>query len=228
MTAAREAITLPVLFLTVALLGGLRIADRVALLPPPLFALVLSVLLLGLLVRCGALAPDRLVRPARPPLANLNGLIVLLAVFVGSAQAFNLVTPESGIPRVLFNLGFLMMLANTTAAAPDRLHVFRSLLVIFGAAFVLKFIVLASLSAPAEGIFTRALRALFEGVTLGSVTQEGLHPATGYVAFFTLMTYFFGLALLPAAQIGGGKSGDRMPVRLRGGSLLPNARNAAG
>lgn len=216
MKAAREAITLPLLFLTVALLGGVRIADRLALLPPPLFALVLSVLLLGLLVRCGALAPDRLMHPARPMLANLNGLIVLLATFVASAQAFNLVTPESGIPRVLFNVGFLVLLANTTAAAPDRLHVFRSLLVIFAAAFVLKFIVLASLSAPAEGMLARALRVLFEGVTLGSVTQDALHPATGYIAFLTLMTYVFGLVLLPAARMDRGMGDDLLPRRQEG------------
>ena len=200
MTAIREAIALPVIFLTVALLGGLRIADRVALLPPPLFALVLSVLLLGLLVRCGALAPDRLMHASRSILANLNGLIVVLAAFLASAQAFNAATPDSGVPRVLFNLAFLVLLANTMAASPDRVRVLRSLLVIFGSAFIVKFIVLAALSSPAEGVFTRALQVLFEGITLGSVTQDVLHPATGYIAFFTLLLYLFGLVLLPATD----------------------------
>ena len=93
MTAAREALALPLVFLTVTLLGGLRIADAVALLPPSLFALVLSVLLLGLLVRCGALAPNRLVHASRSTLANVNGLIVMLAAFLASAQAFNVATP---------------------------------------------------------------------------------------------------------------------------------------
>lgn len=209
MTATREAIALPLVFLTVALLGGLRIADRVALLPPPLFALVLSVLLLGLLVRCGALAPDRLIHASRSTLANLNGLIVLLAAFLASAQAFNVATPESGAPRVLFNLVFLVLLANTIAASPDRVRVLRSLLVIFGSAFIVKFIVLAALSNPAEGLFTRALRVLFEGVTLGSVTQGVFHPATGYIAFCTLMLYLCGLVLLPTAEqaVSGGFDG---------------------
>jgi len=200
MTAIREAIALPLIFLTVALLGGLRIADRVALLPPPLFALVLSVLLLGLLVRCGALAPDRLMHASRSMLANLNGLVVVLAAFLASAQAFNAATPDSGVPRVLFNLAFLVLLANTMAASPDRVRVLRSLLVIFGSAFIVKFIVLAALSSPAEGVFTRALQVLFEGITLGSVTQDVLHPATGYIAFFTLLLYLFGLVLLPATD----------------------------
>ncbi|MBI2189521.1 MAG: hypothetical protein HYU37_20690 [Acidobacteria bacterium] len=209
MTAVREAIALPLLFLTVTLLGGLRIADRAALAPPPLFALVLSVLLLGLLVRCGAFAPLRLLHRSRPLLANVNGLIVVGALFLASAQAFNVATPESGLPRALFNLVFLVLLANTIAAAPDRLRMLRSLLVIFGSAFVVKFIVLAALSQPAETPATRALRILFEGITLGSVTQDVLHPATGYVAFFTLILYLFGLVLLPAADqtVSGGHDG---------------------
>ena len=198
MTAVREAITLPLLFLTVALFGGLRIADRVALVPPPLFALVLSVLALGLLVRARALIPDVLLDARRPPLANLNGVFVVLALFLATAQAFHLSTPESGLPHVLFNVFFVVLLANTLAAAPDRARVLRSLFVILGSGFVLKFIVLASLSNPAETVLARVLRVLFEGVTLGTVTQEVMHPATGYIAFCTLMLYLFGLVLLPA------------------------------
>jgi len=197
MTAAREAIALPITFLTVALLGGLRISDRVALLPPPLFALVLSVLLLALLVRCGALAPERLMHPSRSMLANLNGLVVVLAVFLATAQAFNAATPDSGMPRVLVNIAFLLLLANTMAASPDRVRALRSLLVVFGSAFVVKFVVLSALSQPAQGVFTRAIQMLFEGVTFGSLTQDVPRPLNGYVAFFTLMLYLFGLVLLP-------------------------------
>lgn len=201
MTAVREAIALPLLFLTVALFGGLRIAERVALVPPPLFALVLSVLALGLLVRSGALIPHALLDARRPPLANLNGLIVVLALFLATAQAFHLSTPESGVPRVLFNVFFVILLANTLAASPDRARVLRSLFVILGSGFVLKFIVLAALSNPAETMLARALRALFEGVTLGTVTQEAVHPATGYIAFCTLMLYLFGLVMLPGRGV---------------------------
>jgi len=151
------------------------------------------------LLRCGALAPGRLVHGSRSALANLNGLVVIIAAFLASAQAFNIATPESGVPRILFNLFFLILLANTLAAAPDRIRVLRSLLVIFGSAFIVKFIVLAALSSPTEGLMARAFQALFEGVTLGSVTQDVFHPATGYVAVGTLMLYLFGLVLLPTA-----------------------------
>jgi hypothetical protein len=198
MSAAREAIVLPLVFLTVALLGGLRIAETVAFVPPPPFALVLAMLLFGVLVTSGVLAPDRVMDPDRSSLANLNGLILLLAVFAAAAQAFNAATPMSGVPRVLFHIFFLVLLLNTLAASGDRVHVLRSLLVIFGSAFTLKFVVLAGLSDPAGGQMSRILHAIFEGVTLGMVTQPSVHPATAYLAFLALVLFVFGLAMLPS------------------------------
>ena len=90
-----------------------------------------------------------------------------------------------------------MLLLNTLAAAPDRVRVLRSLVVIFGSAFVLKFIVLAALSDPAGGMLKRVLLVLLEGVTLGTLTQDVFHESTGYLAFFTLVLFMTGLALLP-------------------------------
>ena len=198
MSPAAEAFSLPALFLTVALLGGVRVADRVVLLPPPLYALVLGLLLFGVLARTGAVALHRLMNGSRAAVANLNGLLVMLTTFLASAQVFNLVTPESGLPRLLFDVFFLVLLLNTLAAAPDRVRVLRSLVVIFGSAFVLKFIVLAALSDPAGGMLKRVLLVLLEGVTLGTLTQDVFHESTGYLAFFTLALFMTGLALLPS------------------------------
>jgi hypothetical protein len=200
MSTAREAFYLPVLFLTVALLGGARIAERVVLVPPSLFSLVLAMLLLGVLVKCGALAPDRLMSAARPAIANLNGFVVIVSMFFAAAQALSLSTPESGLPHLIVSLFLLVLLLNTLAAGPDRIRLMRSLLVIFGSAFVLKFIVLAALSDPEGGRLKRVLLALLEGVTLGTMTQGVLHPSTGYLAFFTLVLFVVGLALLPGSQ----------------------------
>jgi hypothetical protein len=192
-----EVFYLPLLFLTVTLLGGVRVAGHVMLLPPPLFTLVLAFLLLGVLVRSGALAPERLMNPARPTLANLSGAVVLVTAFVAATQAFNVAIPESGLPRLLFGVFLFVLLLNTLAASPDRLRVLRSLLVIFGSAFVLKFIVLAALSDPEGGWLKRALQTLLEGLTLGTLTQTVYSPITGYVAFIALTLFFAGLALLP-------------------------------
>jgi hypothetical protein len=202
MSETREAIYLPLLFLTVSLFGGLRIADRVTLLPPPLFALVLAMLLLGVLVRGRVLVPERLMNESRPALANLNGLVVFLATFFASAQVFNLTIPESGLPRLLFNVFLLVLLLNTLAASPDRVSVLRSLAVIFGSAFTIKFVVLAALADPGAGTLKRMFLVLVEGMTLGTLTQNPLHPATGYVAFVTIVLFLVGLSLLRTRDTG--------------------------
>jgi len=198
MKAATEAVYLPMMFLTVALLGGLRVDDRVTFVPPPLFALVLGMMLFGVLVRGRVLAPERLMSASRMPLENLNGLVVILSTFFAAAQIFNLVTPETGLPFLLFNVFLFVLLVNTLAAFPDRVSVLRSMAVMTGAAFILKFIVLGAISNPGEGALKRVLYVLLEGVTLGTLSQPVLHPAAGYIAFGTLSLFLVGLAMLPA------------------------------
>jgi hypothetical protein len=200
MTPVREAIVLPMLLLSVTLLGGLRIRNDIAFVPPPLFALVLAVLLLGALIRSGALVPNRLAYSSRPLLAATNGGIVLLTLFLASAQVFHLVTPDSGLPKLAADVFFLVLLVNTLASAPDRPRLLRSLMVIFGSAFVLKFILLAALSDPSAGRLHQVMRVLLEGVTLGTLTQDPLHPAVGYVAFATLAAFLLAVTLLPHVQ----------------------------
>jgi hypothetical protein len=197
MSVALEAFYVPLIMLTVTLLGGLRVAERVILMPPPLAGLVLAMLLLGILIRSGALAPERLMSAERSAVANLNGLVVLLATFLASAQAFNLATPESGLPRLLFSVFLFVLLLNTMAASSDRIRTLRSLAVTFGSAFVLKFIVLAAISDPAGGRLKRILLVMLEGLTLGTLTQDTFHPITGYLAFFTFVLFVVGLSLLP-------------------------------
>jgi hypothetical protein len=201
MTAAREAIHLPLLFLVVALLGGLRLGDRVVLVPPPLFTLVLALLLLGVLVKGAALDPDRLMNGRRPALANLNGFVVMVTAFCASAQAFSLVIPDAGLPRLLCQLFLFFLLLNTLAAAADRTRVLRSLLIVFGGAFILKFVVLDSLAAPATGAVSRVLAILLEGVTLGTLDQPRRAPLAGYLAFAVVLLFLFGLSMLPRPKV---------------------------
>jgi hypothetical protein len=200
MSRAQEVFYLPLLFLTVTLVGGLRIADRVVFVPPPLSTLVLAVLLLTGLVRSGALAPQRLMDPARQPLANLSGAVVLMTTFAATVQAFNVVIPESGLPRLVVTVFLVVLVLNTLAASSDRTHALRSTAVIMGSTFVLKFIVLAALSDPEGGWLKRVLLAALEGVTLGTLTQAAFAPVTGYVAFVTLSLFIVGLALLPRSR----------------------------
>ena len=197
MTAAREAITLPLVFLTVTLLGGLRIGNPTALVPPSPYLLLLGGLLTRLVVKSGALAPERLLASSRSELANLNGLVVLITLWVAAAQALAAVTPESGVPHLAAGAFFLVLLLNTAAAAPDRQRLLRSLAVTFGAAFVLKFVILHGLSAPGDGVVKRGLQALVDAVTLGALIQAVPHPLTAYLALFAIGLFLVGVLLLP-------------------------------
>lgn len=214
MTIAREVVVLPLIFLTVLLLGGLRIADRTALLPPSLFALVLGMLLLRIFVQSGTLAPVRLVSSARSGLANLNGFVVLVTLWAAAAQIFALLIPDSGLPRLAFNVFLLVVLLNTAAAAPDGPRLLRSLTVIFGAAFVLKFVILHGLSAPGSGRLQRVLHAMLEGITLGVLIQEVPHPISGYLAFLTVALFLIGVFLLPHRQHPPGSALDPLGYRI--------------
>lgn len=199
MTAAHEAVTLPAIFLTVVLLGGIHPGQAIGIAAPSLFSLVLAMLLFGALVQSGTLAPAKLMDASRPALANTNGLVVIVSAFLASAQALSLVMPASGLPAAIVGCVLLAMLLQMLATSPDRSRLLRGLMVIFGAAFTLKFIVLAALSAPADGRVARALQVLFDNVTLGAIAQAPLAPIEGYLAFFTLVLYLVGLWLLPSA-----------------------------
>ena len=199
MSAVREAIVLPLLFLTVVLCGAMRPGPPVAFVPPSPFALVLGVLLLAALVQSGTLAPARLVDGRRSALANANGSVVLVTLFLAGAQVVTVLIPPAGAPAVVLGLTLLVLLSLLLALGADRVRLLRGLLIAFGAAFTLRYVVLAALSAPAQGRVTRALQLLFEGATLGAVSQPPEPAAAGYLAFATLAAYLVGLALLPAA-----------------------------
>jgi len=197
MNRALEVFWLPLLFLTVALVGGIRVGVRIAFVPPPLSTLVLAIMLMAALVRCGAVAPARLIHPGRSPAANASGGVVLLTAFAAAVQAFNVVIPEAGLPRLVVTVFLFLLLLNTIAASSDRTHVLRSTAVVVGSTFVLKFIVLAALSDTEGGWLKRVLLASLEGVTLGTLTQPRFAAATGYAAFTALVAFLAGLALLP-------------------------------
>jgi hypothetical protein len=197
MTPTREAVVLPILFLTVLLLGGLRLGGQLMLVPPSPYMLILGVLFLRVVVQSAALAPGRLLASRRSALANVNGGVVLATLCVAAAQTMMMLTPESGVPRLALNVFFLILLLNTAAAMPDRRRLLRSLGVIFGSAFILKFVVLSELSAPGVNAPKRALQALLDAVTLGALVQSPLHPAAGYIALLAALLFLIGVWLLP-------------------------------
>jgi hypothetical protein len=190
---------LPFIFLTVALLGGLRVSAEdhtFVFVPPALIALILAVLLMLLFVRGGLIELRLWIAGDNPPLTNLIHCWVLLTLFFASAQAFNSVLPERGPLHWLFSFFFLWTLWNNQFSSFDARRLLRSLAVLFGTAFVLKHILLASLFSQDGGWLKRVTGALVSGVTLGTLDAPSFAPATGYLSFFTLGLYITGLMLL--------------------------------
>ena len=190
---------LPLIFLTVALLGGLRVsADDHAFifLPPPLITLVLAVLLMLLFVRGDLIELRSWLASHHPPLRNVSHIWLLLTLFFASAQAFNSVLPERGLFHWFFSFFFLWTLWNNQFSSFDARRLLRSLVVLFGTAFVLKHMLLASLYSPDGGWLKRLTGALVQGVSLGTLDAPMFAPATGYVSFFTLGLYLAGLVLM--------------------------------
>ena len=199
MTAVREAFVLPLLFLTVVLFGGLDPGARDPWSPPSLLALVLAVMVMSALVRSGTLAPDRLLHGSRSILANANGFAVLVTLFAASAQVLHMLTPRSGLPSLIVGVVLFVLLLNTLVMSPDRPRLLRSFAVVTGSAFILKFVLLASLADPQGGRTKRVLMALFDVATLGTISQAPLHSAAGYVAFVIVLLFLIGIASLPTA-----------------------------
>lgn len=200
--APREAFVLPLLFLTVALLGGFRLLPgdgAMRFVPPPLIGLVLAVVLMGAMVRARLLVPDALVGAGRTSLASVSGGLVILTLLCATAQVLSGLSPEAGLIRIAYYFVLVVLVWNTLAAAPDRLRLLHSLFVILGAALVFKHVILSSLFDAEGGLVKRMVLAVMEGVSIGSVESERLHDATGYVAFANVLLYLLGLALLPTS-----------------------------
>lgn len=192
-------ILLPMIFLSVALLGGLRIdveTKAFVFVPPPLITLILSVLLMILFVRGHAIELRQWVTSDQPPLTNVSHVLTLLTLFFASAQAFNSVLPERGFLHWLFSFFFIWTLWNNQFSSFDARRLLRSLTVLFGTAFFLKHMFLASLFSP-DGGWAKKLAGFFvELGTLGTIDTQVFAPATGYISFFTLALYVLGLILM--------------------------------
>ncbi|MDX6611096.1 MAG: hypothetical protein QOD75_282 [Blastocatellia bacterium] len=200
--ALMRFLVLPTIFLTVVLLGGVRVSSDArdfVFLAPPLITLILAALLMVLFVRAGALDLRLWIRSDQPTLTNVSNSLLLLSVFFASAQAFNSVLPESGLFHWLFSFFFLWTLWNNQFAQFDARRLLRSLVVLFGTAFVLKHLLLAGFYGPSEGWLKKIAGVVLQGISLGTIDLPAYAPATGYISFFTLALYVVGLVLLTPA-----------------------------
>ena len=189
-------IVLPTLLLSAGLLGGLRIDGQTRqfiFIAPPLVTLLLAILLMSLFLRVGAIELRHWLTIEQPMLTNVSHLLTLIALFFASAQAFNSVLPENGLLHWMFSVFFLWTLWTNQFSIFDPRRLLRSLLVIFGTAFVLKHLVVAGLYAPEGGWLRGLTSTLLQGI---AIDVPAFAPATGYISFFALALYVGGLLLI--------------------------------
>jgi hypothetical protein len=199
-------IVMPTILLTVGLLGGLRIdaqTGQFIFIGPPLVTLVLAILLGSLFVRAGAIDLHHWLAIEQPTLTNLSHLLTLMSLFFASAQAFNSVLPESGLLHWMFSFFFLWTLWTNQFSTFDARRLLKSLIVLFGTAFVLKHLLVSGLYSPEGGWLRRIASSLLQGI---AIDVPAFAPITGYVSFFALALYVAGLLLIAPVPVQPGGS----------------------
>ena len=202
--AAVNFIVLPLIFLSVSLLGGLRFAaadNAFIFLKPPLVSLVFACVLIVSFVRSGLIDLRSRFSENSPVLENIANGAVLLTLFTASAQIFNSLLPEKGLPFWVVGFCFGWTLWNDLFAAFDAAKLLRSLGALFALAFVSKFLVLANLTATGSESW---LMRVFENPGKETLTWMLDLPkysaATGYVQFLAAALFLIGLYLTPRSN----------------------------
>lgn len=190
-------VALPILFVTSALLGGLRFvgeASELRFVPPPLTTLLLGAFLLLLFARSGLLDVSRdWLGESRRPLENASNALTLLALYFATVQVFSAVLPEDTLFNALFTTFFFMIFWSNLFALLRPARFVKSLAGLLLAAFVVKYLLLASLFEPGESMGRNIVQALLRGVTLGGIESAPYTKATGYSSFTAVALYLVGL-----------------------------------
>jgi hypothetical protein len=199
--AIRLYVFLPLLFLTVALMGGLRLAspdNAFVFMSPALICLFFAVVLLVLFVRGGLIAFDDWFSDDYSTSHNISNGVLMLSLFAATTQVFNAVLPETGLPFWVVSFCFAWTLWNNLFADFDNKKLLRSMIALFAFAFVAKYIVLTGLTAPTGDSW---LRSMIENPAKETITWLLELPkysaGTGYIQFFCFLLYFGGLYMLP-------------------------------
>lgn len=195
-------IFVPWIFLTVALLGGLRlngVDGSFIFLKPALLCLVFASVLLVLFFRASLIRLGGWFSETFPLRKNIANGIVVLSLFAGTTQLFNSLIPEQGLPFWIISFCFLWTLWNNLFADFDTKKLLRSLGGLFGLAFVTKYLVLANLTAPSGQGW---LRSMIENPAQNAMTWlldlPQFSAGTGYLQFFAVALYLLGLYLFPS------------------------------
>ena len=195
-------LALPFIFLSVALLGGLRLSgldSSFIFLKPPLMCLIFAAVLLVMLFRARLIRLDGWFSESFSLLKNLANGAVLLSLFAATTQLFNSLIPEQGVPFWIVAFCFFWTLWNNLFADFDTKKLLRSLGALFGLAFVVKYLVLANLAAPdGRGWFERLTENPGQEAMTWLLDLPRFSAGTGYIQFFAAALFLIGLFLIPA------------------------------
>lgn len=196
-------IILPLIFLAVTLLGGLRFGaldNAFIFLKPALVCLVFASVLMILYFRSSLVRLEGWFDEDGSMLQNAANAGVLLTMFAASVQLFSSLLPEQGLPFWVVGFCFFWTLWNNLFAEFDTKKLLRSLGALFALAFVVKYLVLANLTASPSGSW---LHRIFENPGKEAFTWLLDLPryaaGTGYVQFLALALYLIGLFLTPSS-----------------------------
>jgi len=216
---------MPLLFLTVALAGGIRFQAETSALefvPPQLFSCILGLLAMVLLVRGGPIRLSDYLGEDEGLIGNASGAVRIAAIFLATVQVFNVVTPERGLFNFVFNLFYFLILLNDIFMVFSPRRLAAALASVLGASFVFKYVVLADLLTPSQSWGKYILQELMKTASLGALDYQAFAPATGYLALFTLVVYVLGLYLLAPRISMDEALEDRALIDRFGGSRLPS------
>jgi hypothetical protein len=201
-----QYLVLPFIFLTVTLLGGLRIGienSELLFFRPALICLIFGALLLVLFFRANLIKLDGWLNEKFTTERNIINGLIIFTLWTASTQVFNSLIPEQGLPFWVFSFCFFWTLWNNLLAEFDTRRLLQSLGGLFALAFVVKYLVLVNFVAGE----TDSWRDFFSAK---QITKEAFSylldlpkfsGGTGYIQFFTLVFYLIGLFLLkPGAE----------------------------
>lgn len=188
---------LPMLFLAVALLGGLRFGvgdGALRFIPPPLATLLLAAATVLLFGKCLLIDVRRdWIGSERPPDENLSNALTLGTLLAATVQVYNAVLPEDALFFTVFAVSFALVLWNNLFVVIRPHRLVASLGGLLLVAFVVKYMLLAALFEPTESLARTIVQSVLHGVTLGGLESEPYARSTGYVAFAALALYLTGL-----------------------------------